>query len=70
MTEYRSEILKVSFKLIGSSIKAGEVNQLDELINKRAKEGWELAAYTFMGGGGVAIGADVGRGILVTFKKD
>ena len=64
VVKYKSEILKVSFKLLKSSIREEEVHQLDELINKRASEGWELAAYTFSGGG------DISKGILVTFKKD
>ena len=66
MVRYKSEVLKVSFKLITSSISEGEVVEMDELINQRAKEGWELVTYSFMGGGG----SDFGRGILLTFKRD
>ncbi|MCL2712914.1 MAG: DUF4177 domain-containing protein [Methanomassiliicoccaceae archaeon] len=65
MTKYRSEILKVSFKIIKASIKEEEIALLDELINKRASEGWELVTYAFMGGDG-----SLGRGVLITFKKD
>jgi len=67
MARYKSEVLKVTFKLIMSSINEEEVVKMDELINKRASEGWELVTYSFMGGGG---GSDFGRGILLTFKKD
>ncbi|MDR1954836.1 MAG: DUF4177 domain-containing protein [Candidatus Methanoplasma sp.] len=67
INRYKSEVLKVSFKLIKSSIEPEEVTKLDELINKRASEGWDLVTYTFMGGGG---GSDFGRGILVTFRRD
>ena len=65
MTKYKSELLKVSFKLMTASIKEEEIAMLDEVINKRAKEGWELVTYTFMGGDG-----SLGRGILLTFKKE
>ena len=67
MARYKSEVLKVSFKLITSSISESEVVKMDELINQRAKEGWELVTYSFMGGGG---GSGLGGGILLTFKKD
>jgi hypothetical protein len=68
MIRYKTEILKTSFKFINSSISENEVSELDELINKRQKEGWELVTYSFMGGGGG--GADFGRGVLITFKKE
>jgi len=67
MLRYKSEIMKVSFKLVTSSINEEEMIKFDELINQRAKEGWELVSYSFMGGGG---GSDFGRGILITFKKE
>jgi hypothetical protein len=67
ITVYRSEVLKVAFKLVMSSINPEEVAKMDELINQRRKEGWDLVTYTFMGGGG---GSDFGRGILMTFKKE
>ncbi|MCL2509872.1 MAG: DUF4177 domain-containing protein [Methanomassiliicoccaceae archaeon] len=67
MTFYKSEILRVTYKLITSSINDEEVAKMDELINQRRREGWELVTYSFMGGGG---GSDFGRGILLTFKKE
>ncbi|MCL1984622.1 MAG: DUF4177 domain-containing protein [Methanomassiliicoccaceae archaeon] len=65
MTKYRSEILKVSFKIAKASINEEELAQLDALIANRAKEGWELVTYAFMGDEG-----SWGRGILITFRKD
>jgi len=65
MAKYKSEILKVSFKLMTSSIKDEEIEKLDALVNERAKGGWELVTYSFMGEAG-----SLGRGILVTFKKE
>ncbi|MDR0778319.1 MAG: DUF4177 domain-containing protein [Methanomassiliicoccaceae archaeon] len=69
MAEYRSEIVKVAWKMWKSSIREEERNELDILINQRASEGWELVAYTFMGGGQGGLGVDMGRGILITFKR-
>ena len=66
MARYESEILTVSFKWIKSTIKEEEVRMLDELINRRAKEGWELVTHSFMGGGA----GNIARGILLTFKKE
>ena len=63
--KYKSEILAVSFKFLKSTIKEEEVRMLDELINKRSSEGWELVTYAFMGGGA----GNIARGILLTFKK-
>jgi hypothetical protein len=68
MAEYKSEIIKVSFKWITSSITEEESGELDELINKRTSEGWEFVTHTFMGGGGGT--SDFGRGILITFRRD
>ena len=67
MVRYKSEIMRASFKLVKSSINEDELAELNDLINKRQSEGWELVTYSFMGGGG---GSDFGRGILITFKKD
>jgi hypothetical protein len=66
MVRFKSEIVKVSFKWVYSSITDEELMKLDELINKRSKEGWELANYSFMGGAG----GGFGRGILITFRRD
>jgi hypothetical protein len=70
MVEYRSEIMKVAWKMWSSSIKEKEMNEFDVLINQRASEGWELVAFAFMGGGQGGLGVDMGRGILVTFKRE
>ena len=64
MAEYKTEILKVSYRLLKASIKEPEVKELDELINQRASEGWELVTYTFMGNND-----SFSRGVLMTFKK-
>ena len=65
MAKYKSELLKVSFKLVTASIKEEELAMLDEVINNRSREGWDLVTYAFMGNEG-----SFGRGILLTFKKE
>ena len=65
MMKYKTEIVKVSFKFLKSSIKEEEVTELNDLISKRASEGWELVTYSFMGDGG-----SFGRGVLITFKRE
>jgi len=65
MVRYESEVVRVSFKLIKASIKEEEIALLDDIINRRASDGWELVTYAFMGSGG-----DGGRGVLITFRKD
>jgi hypothetical protein len=63
--EYKSEILKISYKLLRASINDSEVDNLGKLINERALEGWELVTYSFMGGAD-----NLGNGVLITFKKE
>ena len=65
MVMYKSEVISVSFKIAKASIKEEEIKELDDLINRRSKEGWDLVAYAFMGDAG-----NFGRGILITFKKE
>ena len=65
MARYKSEILRVSFKMMNASIGEDEIQHLDDLINRRASEGWDLVSYAFMGDAG-----NLGRGILLTFKKE
>ena len=66
MTQYKTEVMKASFRWMKSSIGDEEVAELDKLISQRYREGWELVTYTFMGGSG----GDIGKGILITFKKE
>ncbi|MDR0334496.1 MAG: DUF4177 domain-containing protein [Methanomassiliicoccaceae archaeon] len=67
MATYKSEIMRVGATIIKSKITDEESSELDELINKRASEGWEFVTHALMGGGG---NLDLGRGILITFRRD
>ena len=62
---YKSEVLGVPFKIAKASINEEEIKELDDLINRRSREGWDLVAYAFMGDAG-----NFGRGVLITFKKE
>lgn len=47
--EYKTEILETRVKWISDKEDAKDLLALDELINKRASEGWELVKYSYMG---------------------
>ena len=51
-------------KWVKDSASPKDVEKLDELINKRAEEGWELAEYSYM-----VNTFGLHSAILVTFKK-
>ena len=63
MAEYKSEFVKIKFDSEKAERIEGSVSQFDALVNARAKEGWELAAYSC-----TAAPYSV-HGFLVTFKK-
>jgi len=68
--EYKSELLSVQVKMKGLKIVATiidhiDLEKLDELINERAEEGWELVTHSSI--------ADivVGRvNTIVTFRRE
>jgi hypothetical protein len=67
MAIYKSEIMRVGATIINSKITDEESTELDKLVNMRSSEGWEFVTHTLMGGGG---NLDLGRGILITFKRE
>ena len=64
MYEYKTEVLTTGIKWFSDKANDADVTALDELINKRALEGWELVTYSFMSTSLQARGAT-----LITFKK-
>lgn len=64
MYQYKTEILKAGLKLFSDKANEKDVAELDELINKRAEEGWELVTYDYM-----ATSVQVQGAFLVTFRK-
>ena len=65
MYTYKTEILTVSTKWFSDKAKAADILMLDQLLNERAAEGWELAAYDYMGTSTLIKGA-----FVVTFRKE
>ena len=64
MYEYRSEILFVSTKFFSDKANDRDAAELDELINRRAAEGWELVTYDYM-----ATSVQVKGAFIVTFRR-
>ena len=65
MYTYKSEILWVSSKLWSDKATDKDAAELDELLNQRAAEGWELATYDYMATSFQTKGA-----FIVTFRKE
>ena len=64
MYTYKTEILWVGTKLWSDKANEADASELDELLNKRAAEGWELAEYDYM-----ATAMQLKGAFIVTFKK-
>ena len=62
---YETEILKVSTKWFSDKANDYDIEMLDELINERAAEGWELATYDYM-----ATSSQIRGAFIVTFRKE
>lgn len=48
MYTYRKEILPVSTKFFSDKADQKDISILDDLLNQRASEGWELVTYDYM----------------------
>ena len=64
MYEYRSETLKKGIRWVKGAATEADASNLDELLNERAAEGWELVAYAYTGEL-----ANVSVTMLITFRK-
>lgn len=65
MYKYKSEVLVTTFKWIKESASKEDVENLDDLINKRTSEGWEFVCYSYMPNSQSSRSA-----ILVTFRME
>jgi hypothetical protein len=65
MYTYKSEILWVSSKWFSDKANEKDLAELDELLNERAAEGWELVTYDYM-----ATSVQVRGAFMVTFRKE
>ena len=62
--EYKTEILTTGIKWLSDKANDADVSALNELINMRASEGWELVTYSYM-----ATSLQTRGATLMTFKK-
>lgn len=65
MFTYKTEILKVGTKFWSDKANARDAAELDELLNRRAAEGWDLAAYDYM-----ATSTQLKGAFIITFRKE
>jgi len=65
MTVYKTELLPVSMKFLSDKASEKDAAELDELLNRRAAEGWELVTYDYM-----ATSTQVRGAFIITFRKE
>lgn len=61
---YKSEILYVSKKIWSDKANEKDIAMLDDLLNRRASEGWELVTYDYM-----ATSSQIRGAFVITYKK-
>lgn len=64
MYEYKTELMKIPYRLLNATVTEEDMKKLDAMINRYADYGWELVTYTHMGGNN-----EVEKGLLATFRK-
>lgn len=65
MYTYKTEILTVGTKFFSDKADAKDISMLDDLLNERATEGWELVTYDYM-----ATSTQIKGAFVVTFRKE
>ena len=65
MYTYKTEILYIGSKLWSDKANEKDAAVLDELLNKRAEEGWELVTYDYM-----ATSAQIKGAFVITFRQN
>lgn len=61
---YKTEILTVGVKWISDKANTKDIAALDQLINERAADGWELVTYDYM-----ATSTQIKGAFVITFRK-
>ncbi len=61
---YKTEILTVGTKWFSDKANQNDIAALDQLINERAADGWELVTYDYM-----ATSMQVKGAFVITFRK-
>ena len=65
MYTYKSEILSVGTKLFSDKATAEDAAELDDLLNRRTAEGWELVTYDYM-----ATSVQIKGAFIITFRRE
>ncbi|MBQ4382753.1 MAG: DUF4177 domain-containing protein [Oscillospiraceae bacterium] len=65
MYTYKTEILPAGFKFFTDKANEEDAANLDELINRRYQEGWELVTYNYM-----ATSSQIKGAFIITFRKE
>ncbi len=61
---YKTEILKVGIKWFSDKADVKDTAMLDQLINEKAADGWELVTYDYM-----ATSTQFKGAFVITFRK-
>lgn len=61
---YKTEILTVSTKCFSDKANSEDISKLDELLNQREAEGWELVTYDYM-----ATSLQIKGAFVITFRR-
>ena len=61
---YKTEILMVSTKWFSDKANENDTAALDQFLNEKAAEGWELVTYDYM-----ATSLQVKGAFVITFRK-
>ena len=64
MYEYKTEIVSKGIRWVRGRASETDASGLDELLNERAQEGWELVAYAF-----TTEVLNLAAAMMITFKK-
>ena len=62
---YKTEILKVGTKWFSDKANENDIALLDNLLNERAFQGWELVTYDYM-----ATSTQIKGAFVITFRKE
>lgn len=65
MYTYKTEILMVGSKWFSDKANEKDAAELDELLNQRSAEGWDLVTYDYM-----ATSVQVRGAFIITFRKE
>lgn len=61
---YKTELLTVSTKWFSDKVNENDTAALDQFLNEKAAEGWELVTYDYM-----ATSLQVKGAFVITFRK-